>query len=318
MAKAGNMRELGPLSLEHRPVYDEYLRRYPTEISEHSFTNFFIWRKSRPIHTIETGDSLVAFEEREDGVILFGSPIGPLPLSDAVDAVSSVTGKDVVLCDRIPQKPVSAGLPGGYEVVEDRDYFDYVYRQSDLATLEGRRYHKKRNLISQCLASHSYEYEGIGQQNIAEVSAMMDRWCDYRGCKGDRGLCNEFRATRELFQNYASLDAIGAAIRIDGEIQAFTVGESLNGTTAVVHFEKAMPEFKGLYQLINQRFSAEHLGEFEYVNREEDVGLAGLRQAKESYYPEMLVKKYKVYPLGRARAQLKEPVEFERCLDEEG
>lgn len=312
------MRKLGPIALDHKRIYDDYLRRYPTEISEHSFTNLFMWRRARPVKAIEAEASLVTYEERDDGVILLGPPIGPLPLKGAIEIVKSTAGKDVALCERITEVAVTPGLISEYEVEEDRDYFDYTYLRSDLSELQGRRYHKKRNLIKQCLAENSCEYEPITGENIAEVSDMMDRWCDYRGCKDDRGLCNEFRATREVFRNYKDLGLIGAAIRIGGRIEAFTVGEALNANTAVIHLEKAMPQIKGLYQLINQWFCQKGLEGFEYVNREQDVGIPGLRQAKESYYPERMIKKFKVYPLGRERADLVEPVEFKRCLDEEG
>jgi len=310
--------ELGPISLGQKAVYDGYLRRYPTEISEQTFTNLFMWRKSRPIKAIEAGDSLVTYEEREDGVIIFSQPIGPLPLKGAIDAVRSATGKDVALCDRIFEEAISPDVLRDFEVEEDRDYFDYTYLRNDLAELEGRKYHKKRNLIKQCLTENKCEYEGISGANIAEVSAMMDRWCEYRKCKGDRGLCHEYQATRQVLENYEALMVLGAAIRIDGRIEAFTVGEALNKNTAVIHLEKAMPEYKGLYQLINHWFCQNHLASFDCVNREQDVGLPGLRQAKESYYPQRMIRKFKVYPLGKDRARLKEPTEFKRCLDEEG
>jgi hypothetical protein len=311
-------KEHGVISLEQKGIYDKYLKRYPTEISEQSFTNLFMWRKSRPIKAIEAGDSLVTYEERDDGAIMFGQSIGPLPLRKAIDTIRAVSGKDVALCDRIYEGTVSPEVLKDYEVEEDRDYFDYTYSREGLSDLEGRRYSKKRNLIKQCLTENRCDYEEIDGGNIADVSAMMDRWCDYKACHEDKGLCNEFRATREILKNYGKLDVIGAVIRIDGRIEAFTVGEALNEKTAVIHLEKAMPEYKGLYQLINQWFCQNHLGSFEFVNREQDVGLPGLRQAKESYYPERMIRKFKVYPLGKARSHLKEPAEFKRCLDEEG
>jgi len=310
--------ELGPISLDQKPIYDSYFRKYPTVISEQNFTNFFIWRKSRPVRAIEKGDSLVTYEEREDGVILFGPPAGPISMASAIEAVRAVTEKDVALCDRISEAAISPEVLKEFEVEEDRSYFDYTYLQKDLAELEGRKYSKKRNLIKQCLAENRCKYERISGANIAEVSAMMDRWCDHKGCRDERGLCNEFRATRETLQNYGELGLTGAAVRIDGRIEAFTVGEALNENTAVVHLEKAMPDIKGLYQLMNQWFCKNDMTDFDYVNREQDVGIPGLRKAKESYHPDMLMKKFRIYPLGRERARLAEPTEFKRCLDEEG
>ena len=98
----------------------------------------------------------------------------------------------------------------------------------------------------------------------------------------------------ETLQNYREFPLTGGAIRIAGTIEAFAVGERLNPSTAVWHFEKAMPHFHGLGQLINQWFTRENLAEFTYVNREQDLGIPGLRKAKESYFPDHLVEKVRI------------------------
>jgi len=123
---------------------------------------------------------------------------------------------------------------------------------------------------------------------------MQKRWCQIRECVHDPGLCSENIAIAEMFARYEEYDLIGGAIRVDGEIQAYSVGERLNPATAVCHFEKALPGIPGLAQLINHWFAKFSLNAFEYINREQDLGIAGLRQAKESYYPHHLVKKYTV------------------------
>jgi hypothetical protein len=94
------------------------------------------------------------------------------------------------------------------------------------------------------------------------------------------------------------LNLTGGTIRIEGKIEAFTVGEALNPSTAVCHFEKAMPQFQGLAQVINQWFAKNNLGDFAYVNREQDLGIPGLRKAKESYFPDHLVEKVRIVLLG--------------------
>jgi len=99
---------------------------------------------------------------------------------------------------------------------------------------------------------------------------------------------------RETFDNYQRLNVTGGAIRVDGEIKPFAIGEQLNPTTAVCHFEKALPEIHGLAQLINQWFAKFGLQKFEFINREQDLGIPGLRQAKESYYPHHLLEKFTV------------------------
>jgi hypothetical protein len=180
----------------------------------------------------------------------------------------------------------------GLQVANDRDNADYVYRVKDLAQLEGRRFHKKRNLIKQCLQAYDCTYEPITPGLITECTAMLDRWCKARRCRHDPGLCSESLAVRESFSHWELLRLVGGAIRIDGDIQAFALGEMLRPGTAVCHFEKAMPGFQGLGQLINQWFAKYALQDFEFENREQDLGIPGLRQAKKSYHPDHMVEKY--------------------------
>jgi hypothetical protein len=121
---------------------------------------------------------------------------------------------------------------------------------------------------------------------------MQDRWCEARNCGEEPSLCAEYRAVRAAFRRFEDFGLLGGVVRVDGCVQAFAIGEALNRDTAVVHFEKAMTEYRGLYQLINQRFCISELDGFRFVNREQDLGIPGLRKAKESYHPHHMVDKY--------------------------
>jgi len=285
-----------PLTLDDRPLVMDYLRRYPPDVSELTFTNLFVWRGTRPIWMGYVEDCLIFLsvpqDQGADSRILFGPPAGPTPLATVLAAL----GPEGTRLERVPQATAEAAQKIGMCIVEDRDNFDYVYRVSDLAELSGRRYHKKRNLVKQCLSQHTCDYEAITPALIQECREFQDRWCSVRQCGLDPGLCGEYEAIREMFDQYQVLDLIGGAIRVDGIIQAFSVGEQLNPDTAVCHFEKAMPDVQGLSQLINHWFALHSIRGFEYENREQDLGIAGLRQAKESYYPHHLISKYRVYP----------------------
>lgn len=286
------MAEFLPLELDRLPLVRECLAENPPEISEHTFTNLYIWRKSRSIEMIDSGRAILFLARREGHASIFGPPVGGMEPAEAAAAASGAAGGAPIPFERLTKSYAEAVIVAGGEILEDRANFDYVYRRSDLAELAGRRYHAKRNLISQCLAENELSYEEIEPANLDELSGMMDEWCRRRGCNHDTGLCDEYIAVKELFANYAKLGAIGAAIRIEGKIAAFTVGEKLNDSTAVIHFEKAMPEYKGLYQVMNNWFAKNHLGKFEFVNREQDLGMDGLRRAKESYFPSHMVEKY--------------------------
>jgi hypothetical protein len=193
---------------------------------------------------------------------------------------------------RIPKSTAETLQKEGLTVVPDRDNADYVYRVSDLAALAGGKYHKKRNLIKQCVGKYQCRYEEITPENISECREMQDRWCAARECGRDPGLCHEYNAIHDTFVHFERFHLIGGAIRVDGVIQAYAIGEELAPGTAVWHFEKAMADFQGLGQLINQWFSLYALRGFEFVNREQDLGVPGLRQAKASYYPHHMVEKF--------------------------
>jgi hypothetical protein len=193
---------------------------------------------------------------------------------------------------RIPEETATTLRNAGLNVEADRDNWDYVYLVSDMVALKGRRYHKKRNLIKQCLAAYTCEYERITPERIAECLEMQEEWCEVRGCGKDPGLCTEAAAIRETFLHFETLQVIGGSIRVNGKIRAYALGEELKPGTAVCHFEKAMPGIRGLGQLINQWFTMYDLSGFQFVNREQDLGIPGLRQAKESYYPHHMVHKF--------------------------
>ncbi|MDG4476614.1 DUF2156 domain-containing protein [Thiovibrio frasassiensis] len=280
-----------PLTLDDRLSVTKQLRRFPPEISELTFTNLYAWRQSRPIWLDEFRESLLFFAETKTGLALLGNPVGPVSLAEVLKEYSSrITGAERYPQDTIPAESL---LPGAM-VIEDRDNADYVYRREDLATLAGRQFTKKRNHINQCLAAYDCRYESITPETVGECLAMQDRWCAARDCKTEPGLCGEYRAIEETLRHYGDFPLTGGTIRIAGNIEAFTVGEELNPSTAVCHFEKAMPQFQGLGQLINQWFAKNNLADFTYINREQDLGIPGLRQAKESYSPDHLVAKVQI------------------------
>ena len=125
---------------------------------------------------------------------------------------------------------------------------------------------------------------------------LQEDWCELRDCESSQDLLDEDRAIYEALTNYQVLGFRGGAILIDSNVEAFALGEKLNENTAVIHIEKANPEIPGLYAAINQRFCAQEWAEVRYVNREQDLGIEGLRKAKLSYHPDHLVEKYTVIP----------------------
>jgi hypothetical protein len=205
-------------------------------------------------------------------------------------------GSDPVIA-RAPEASVRR-LGDRFHVEIDDGQADYVYLASDLATLAGRKYHKKRNLLAQFRGANDYEYSAITADLLPQCIDLQAAWCDIRDCftPENVSLAAENEALLEALEHYETLGLIGGAILIEGRVEAFTIGGRLNEDTLVIHFEKGNPAILGIYQAINQAFCADVGAGYTYINREQDLGDPGLRQAKRSYYPHHMVEKYIVRP----------------------
>ena len=281
--------ELRELTLSDRRKVTDWLRRFPPEVSELTFTNLYVWRRMREVRMAEFNGALLFVCEEEGKQRLLGPPVGDVAPGDLPELLGDL---GVTEAERLGKTAAEALRRAGVKVAEDRDQYDYVYLREELAALDGRRLHRKKNMVNRCLANYPCEYVEIDRGNVDEVLEMQARWGRSRDCKEDPALCAENLAIRDSLAHFDEFGLVGGAVRIDGQIEAFTLGEALNEETAVVHFEKAMTQFQGLYQLINCWFCEHTLGGFTFVNREQDLGIPGLRKAKKSYLPHHMVEKF--------------------------
>lgn len=279
------------LTLEDRPAIMDWLRRHPSTVSEITFTNLYIWSTARPVWFTVTGNTLVFLvrpREDSDHFCILGPPVGPWPGARRI--AETVTGLEGWF--RTDEATALLLQNEGLNVVPDENNADYVYPVSEMAILPGREYHAKRNLIRQCQDLYKCAYEPITALNLPECQDLQERWCRARNCGQDAGLCQENAAVREALIHFQEFELIGGLIRVDGLVQSFALAEELAPGTAVWHIEKAMPGFIGLGQLITHWFAGKALAGYEFVNREQDLGLPGLRQAKKSWNPHHMVQKF--------------------------
>ncbi|MCR4564000.1 MAG: phosphatidylglycerol lysyltransferase domain-containing protein [Clostridiales bacterium] len=183
-------------------------------------------------------------------------------------------------------------FPDTFEFSEMRDFFDYVYKTEDLINLSGRKYHQKRNHISYLKSNNSWEYESINDSNIEECRLFNSQWERHNGGKNPEELSDENKAIQLALDNFSELGFTGGILRVNGKIEAYTLGERMNDEMFCTHIEKANADLRGAYPLINQQFAENELSSYKYVNREEDTGSEGLRQAKMSYHPAFLMESY--------------------------
>ncbi len=179
-----------------------------------------------------------------------------------------------------------------FELIPQRDNFDYIYSREDLATLSGKKYHSKRNHISSFTKKYNWTYEELTPHNKEDFLAFSDKWYSDRGIESDEGLKAEKKALGEILDSSVKIPYKGALIRVDGRVVAITLGSPINEYTFDIHYEKADIDYPTAYAVINREFAKNSLSEYKYINREDDLGLEGLRKAKLSYKPQIILPKY--------------------------
>lgn len=288
-----------PLELDDRAFIHGVLWEYGSAISEMTFTNLFIWRGHYGFQWSVYKDWLfIVSREGVNGTYAL-QPVGPSPRKEAVVVLLEWLRDEKNIenprIERADERCVTE--LGGMEniVIEPlRDHFDYVYRREDLVQLAGSKYRSKRNHINQLLRFYAFEYEPLQEKHIDDCLALQEKWCQMNRCEDDLDLLSEDEAIREILTQHDALHVQGAVIIIEGRVGAFTAGERLNNNTVVIHIEKADPDIPGLYPLINQQFCKNMQDDTIYINREQDLGIDGLRKAKLSYYPDHFVEKYRI------------------------
>jgi hypothetical protein len=299
--------ELKPIALEDRDAIHPLLSGYQPCTSELTFTNLYTWRGHYMYRWTKLDDWLVVIGEDEEGRTFALPPVGPSPRDAVVRNVLDwlrAAGPGEPRIERADQRLIDE-LKGDSDLVIEatRDHFDYVYATEQLISLEGRRLHGKRNHINQFRRLYRFRYDSLTDRHIPACLDLTEAWCDLKRCEEDMNLMDEWGAVREALAHWRELQIVGGVLLVDGRVEAFSLGEKLNDETAVIHFEKANAELEGAYAMINQQFCEHACSEHRYVNREQDLGIEGLRRAKLSYQPASLIEKYRIGLASQRRAR---------------
>ena len=288
-----NFREI---RLEDKEWMTQKLQEDDRQGCEYTFGNNYIWRNIYRVEVAELHDCCV-IKFDADGDDCFAYPIGNgdkrqvilYLIEDAKERGQKLRLDSILSQDKAQ---LEEWFPGLFAVSEERDGFDYIYTVEKLTKLAGKKLHGKRNHIARFKENHEWSYEPMTTENKQECLEMNRKWCDRAACKWNQDMSDEFCAVQEAVAHFEELQLSGGVLRAEGEVVAFTIGEPLNSNTFVVHVEKAFPDIQGAYPMINQQFVEHTCQEFQYVNREDDTGAEGLRKAKLSYYPDILLEKY--------------------------
>lgn len=282
--------------IEDKAWVDKCLSHANSMNCEYSFGNLFIWSTSYSTQICKYKDFMICrWGKGKD--LQYSLPLGEGDFSDAILAIV----EDAKL---LGIKPRIYGVTEGYQLMLqeaftgkftyefDDGYNDYIYSTEKMASLSGKKYHGKRNHITNFKKNNpDWCFEKLTKDNVGECISLHSKWIEEKGSV-DEDYSFEFEAVLTAFEHFDELGMVGGLIRVDGEVIAYTLGEAqMNGKCFVSHFEKAPAAMQGAYPIINQEFTKNCLMDYEYVNREEDLGIEGLRKAKQSYYPEIWLKK---------------------------
>jgi hypothetical protein len=286
--------EFSSLALDQRPELHPRFQRLPEGLSELTFAGLYLFRDAHRYRVSRLDEDLYVIAG-QDAEAFFMLPFG-LPDEQILDSLferhKTMKALTPAQAERLAKM--------GYRVWEDRDNFDYLYPRDKMADLSGRRLHKKKNLVNLFLRNNECVARPLLEEYAGDALRVLEQWRQGQETPGD------YAAAREAIENMEYLQLCGGIFYVKGEPMAYTLGEELAlGKVFVIHFEKAIFEdrHKGIYQYVNQAFASVLPQKYELINREQDLGDAGLRQAKESYRPSGFVAKHRAAPRGRPIGQ---------------
>ncbi|WP_104761360.1 DUF2156 domain-containing protein [Helicobacter cetorum] len=280
------------ITLEHKDLFSRFLNAQKIVVSDVSFVNCFLWQHARLIKVAVIKDCLVIQTTYKNQKPFYFYPIGKNVNECIKELLKLEKNLEFHSLSLEQMESLKENFVGVFEFVYNRDRSDYVYSIEELIALKGKKYHKKKNHLNQFLKNYpDFVYEKISSKNKKEVLEISKEWF-LKSATNDLGLINENKGIMSVLENYESLDLKGGLVRVDKEIVAFSFGEILNENTALIHIEKARLDIVGAYQIINQQLLLNEFSHLTYANREEDLGLEGLRRAKMSYNPVFFTDKY--------------------------
>ena len=292
------------LKLEDKSFFEGYTLCHGYHNLEASFANIFLWGKVWNIKMASDEFAMYLMLDHKERCFLL-----PPFLQDCDINIGEPLKKcrEYMLerCGKFYMKGVTLELknkiemdcPGEYILTPDRSNFEYVYLAQNLCALKGKKYHAKRNHINRLVTNHQYTYRRYTEDDFDLCIAFQQEWMQNRDDLS-RGLEQEFIVIKNALIHLKELNLVCGLLFIDDRLEAFSIGEKFGDDMAIIHIEKANSDIPGAYALINREFAKNEWCDVKYINREEDMGIEGLRKAKMSYYPEFLIEKFDLVESG--------------------
>ncbi|MBU5485216.1 DUF2156 domain-containing protein [Clostridium sp. MSJ-11] len=295
------MMDFKKLTLEDKSILERYTNPYRFLSCEYSFTTLYIWKDACNTQYTIYKDALIIKKQDFEGNYYFMQPLGYKEenLQDILECLAQYKKENSMeylfkdLEEDFIEKLKSLSMEIREACIEeDRDNFDYLYEAEKLIKLSGKKFHRKKNHYNSFVKNYDYEVKEIlNEEVIKDVIKASEKWYDENN-NNDKMLYYENLAIKDMIRNMDLFNLKGIAVYVDNEVAAFSLGEKLNDKLAVIHIEKGDINYNGIYSFINKTFIDKCFSDVEIINREQDLGIEGLRKAKLSYYPVKLEKKF--------------------------
>lgn len=284
-----------PVTLDEADRYYALWQKTPRRSLDYTLANLWGWQAYYGLEW-RFADNLCWIRQTHPKTVCW-APIGDWHSADWKALLPQGFTHEVI---RVPEELVQIWQrelsPGLVQATEDRSQWEYLYKQEELATLPGKRFHKKHTHLNNYIKSYGEpDYRPLNESMVEDVLGLQDNWCQWHECEGSPSLAAENEAINRVLSHWNRFHGLrGGSLYVDGKMAAFSVGETLDSDTLGVHYEKGLNGIKGVYQTINCLFARNAGTGFRLINRAQDLDEEGLRQAKMTYNPADFLKKYRV------------------------
>ena len=284
--------QLKKIEISDKPIFDKY--KSNTIHNQYlTFANLFLWKDAENIEYFFYNDCLVVTGIDFNKKRYFMLPCVFCITNEFLDFLKENFSDDYRIVglgiDAVNEAKKNTG--DRLSFIHERDMDNYIYTSEKLANLSGKKLHSKRNHINNFIKNYDYEFHILDDNNISEVWKFLEEWYEKKLLE-DESIIFEKNAIKNGLSHYKELGFRGAFIKVGEKVIAFSMGDKRNDEMAVIHFEKADTDYAGAYAIINRDFVKNCWSDVKYINREDDMGIEGLRKSKLSYYPDILLEVY--------------------------
>ncbi len=283
-----------PVTLEDKAIFDEVYKKYPIYNSENAFSTLYCWMHYGNYHW-QIVEGCLIIKSNAPEYTSYRAPIGPhnKEVLDGVIELSLSTGfENPFFVTEPDQIQYVRSVRPDLILTSDPNFAEYVYRADDLSYLPGKNYLMIRKQLNKYRGNFKTKVEPLTSDNMDEVKEFLSQWCHWRECDKYEILKEEKVSLLCAIDNFEALDFQGLAIRPEQDIGGISIFMELNPTTIDVRYEKGLPDYEGIYKVINNQTALFLKDRYPYINRESDIGLKGLREAKQRYHPDHMVNLY--------------------------